>query len=266
MVASVVVVQSLEDSVKGEAGVLRLTRMSAAEVKVWVVVERFVMVMVRRMGALEEVWMPKSSSRGEKAMGVGVVVMAGREAVWVVALSAAAVRVPGPEPVRAMVHSAPAGRVVGQVVARVKAVAVSWRLVAAVVLRLRRMMSGEAPIGEGKGGVGGAGRELGEVGGGAGAERFRYRQLAGRAASLDGGGEEGRRRRWQGGDRSAGCRGGWSWSVGLKDSGEEGLAGEVGGEGGEGDWGRWRWRRWCWRGRRTRAVWSMVPVEVMRAA
>ena len=48
--------------------------------------------------------------------------------------------------VRAMLHSAPGARVVGQLVARVKLVAVSWRFVAAVLPRLRRVMLGELSV------------------------------------------------------------------------------------------------------------------------
>src|SRR5277367_6780939 len=106
------------------------------------------MVMVRVAGALVEVSMPKSSSLGENAMGLGCVVVDGRVAVWVVALSAWAVRVPGLVEVlvRAMVHSAAGARVVGQLWARVKLVAASWRLVAARVPRLRRVMLGLASV------------------------------------------------------------------------------------------------------------------------
>ena len=68
---------------------------------------RLVTVMVRVAAGLVEVWMPKSSSLGEKTMGLGGVVVAGRVAVWVVALLAWAVRVPGLVEVlvRAMLHS-----------------------------------------------------------------------------------------------------------------------------------------------------------------
>ena len=62
--------------------------LSSLEVKVWVCWVRLVTVMVRVAAGLVEVWMPKSSSLGEKTMGFGVVVVAGRVAVWVVALSA----------------------------------------------------------------------------------------------------------------------------------------------------------------------------------
>src|SRR5882757_2601491 len=104
--------------------------------------------MVRLAAGLVEVTMPKSSSLGDMAMGLGMAVVAGRDAVWGVALSAWAVRVPGLVPVlvRARVHSAPGARVVGQLCAMVKVVAVSWRLVAARVPRLRRVMLGEASV------------------------------------------------------------------------------------------------------------------------
>ena len=55
------------------------------------------MVRVRVVAGLVAVWMPKSSSLGEKTMGVGWRVMVGRVAVWVVALGLATVRVPGLE-------------------------------------------------------------------------------------------------------------------------------------------------------------------------
>jgi hypothetical protein len=73
--------------------------------------------MVRVAAGLVEVTMPKSSSFGEKAIGFGCAVVAGRVAVWGVALSAWAVRVPGllEVLVRAMLHSAPGARVVEQV-------------------------------------------------------------------------------------------------------------------------------------------------------
>ena len=48
--------------------------------------------------------------------------------------------------VRAMLQSAPGARVVGQSVARVKLVAVSWRLVAAWLPRLRRVRFGESSV------------------------------------------------------------------------------------------------------------------------
>lgn len=48
--------------------------------------------------------------------------------------------------VKAMVQSAPGARVVGQLEARVKLVAVSWRFVAARVPRLRRVMFGDASV------------------------------------------------------------------------------------------------------------------------
>jgi|SRR5271170_3484195 len=103
--------------------------------------------MVRVEGAAVEVSTPKSSSWGENAIALGCVVEA-RVAVWVVALSAWAVRVPGLVEVlvRAMVHSAAGARVVGQLWVRVKLAAVSRRLVAARVPRLRRVMFGLASV------------------------------------------------------------------------------------------------------------------------
>ena len=73
-------------------------------------------VMVRVAAGLVEVTTPKSSSLGENAMGLGATVVAGRVAVWALALSACAVRVPRLvlELVRARVHSAPGARVAGQ--------------------------------------------------------------------------------------------------------------------------------------------------------
>src|ERR1700734_1528534 len=99
---------------------------------VWGWVVRLVRVRVRVWAGLVEVTIPKSSSLGVKATGFGVEVVAGRGAVWGVALSACAVRVPElvVVPVRAMLHSPPGGRVVGQLCARVKLMAVSWRFVA----------------------------------------------------------------------------------------------------------------------------------------
>jgi hypothetical protein len=94
------------------------------EEKVWLWVLRLVMVRTRWAGELVAVWMPKSSSLGEKTMVAGGFVVAGRFAVWVVALAACAVRVPGPEPLRTMLHSAPGLRVEVQLVAEVKPVAV----------------------------------------------------------------------------------------------------------------------------------------------
>ncbi len=116
--------------------------------KVWDCEVRFVTVMVRVGAGLVEVTMPKSSSLGEKAIGFGVVVVAGRVMVWDVALSAWAVRVPGLVEVlvKAMVHSAAGARMVGQLWVRVKLVAVSWRLVAASEPRLRRVMLGVASV------------------------------------------------------------------------------------------------------------------------
>jgi hypothetical protein len=107
-----------------------------------------VRVRVRVEGVLAEVTMPKSSSLGKKAMGLGAVVVAGRVAVWGEALVACAVTVPGLVEmlVRAMVHPAPGAKVVGQSVAVVKLAAVSWRLVAAMVPRLRRVTLGEASV------------------------------------------------------------------------------------------------------------------------
>jgi hypothetical protein len=48
---------------------------------------RFVTVTVR-VAMLVEVWMPKSSSFGEKTIGFGLAVGTGRVAVWVVAFAA----------------------------------------------------------------------------------------------------------------------------------------------------------------------------------
>ncbi len=58
-----------------------------AEAKVWDCWVRFVIVRVRVAATLVEVWMPKSSSLGEKTTGSGVEVVAGRVAVWDEALS-----------------------------------------------------------------------------------------------------------------------------------------------------------------------------------
>ncbi len=109
---------------------------------------RLVRVTVRVAAGLVEVTMPKSSSLGAKAMGLGCVVVAGRMAAWGAALSAWTARVPGLVEVlvRAMVHSAPGAKVVGQLWAMVKLVAVIWRLVAARVPRLRRVILGEASV------------------------------------------------------------------------------------------------------------------------
>src|SRR6266851_7930215 len=92
LVLMAVGVQSLEDSAKlyGVSWLLPIF-----EVKDWGCWVRLVMVMVRVAAGLVEVTMPKSSSFGEKARGFGAMVVAGRVAVWGVALSAWAVRVPG---------------------------------------------------------------------------------------------------------------------------------------------------------------------------
>ena len=79
-------------------------------------------------------------------MGFAVAVVAGRAMVWVVALLACAVMVPGPEPVRRMSQSEAGERVVVQVVAVVNPLAVIWRLVAVAEPRLRRVMLGEASV------------------------------------------------------------------------------------------------------------------------
>ncbi len=60
------------------------------------------------------------------------------------ALVACAVMVPGPPPVSSMLHSAAAGREVGQLVVRAKPVAVTWRLSAEAEPRLRRVRLGES--------------------------------------------------------------------------------------------------------------------------
>ena len=86
-------------------------------------------------------------------MGGGVVGLGGEGAGLVLVL------------VRAMVHSAPGGRVVGQLWARVKLVAVSWRLVAAEAAEVAEGDVGGVVGGEGEAGGGGDGVEFGEVGG-----------------------------------------------------------------------------------------------------
>src|SRR5271168_396769 len=105
---------------------------SRAERTVCGAVPRLVRVRVRVAGELVEVWTPKSSSLGETTMElVGVAELSdGITAVWVVALAACAVMVPGPAPVSRREHSAPAGRVEPQLSARERPVAVSWRPVA----------------------------------------------------------------------------------------------------------------------------------------
>ena len=86
-----------------------------------------VKVRVRVAAGLVEVTMPKSSSLGLKAMGFGVAIVVGIVTVWVVALSACAVTLPGLLEVLVTdrMHSAPAGRVVGQLWASAKLVALS---------------------------------------------------------------------------------------------------------------------------------------------
>lgn len=56
-------VQSLDCSEKGEGFVLALVEMN-----VWLEVPRLVMVRISVAEALTEVWIPKSSSRGETTM------------------------------------------------------------------------------------------------------------------------------------------------------------------------------------------------------
>jgi len=70
-------------------------------------------------GGLVEVTMPKSSSLVERAMGLGVRVVAGRVKVAVGALVDEAVRVPGPVPVRPMVQALEGWRVDAQLEVRV---------------------------------------------------------------------------------------------------------------------------------------------------
>ena len=79
---------------------------------------RLVRVRVWVVGGLGEVTMPKSSSLVERAMGLGVRIVAGRVRVAVGALVDAAVRVPGPVPVRAIKQALEGWRVVGQLSVR----------------------------------------------------------------------------------------------------------------------------------------------------
>ncbi len=116
------------------------------EGKVWLCWVWLVMLMVRVAGRSVAVWMPKSSSRVEMAMGFGGVVVAGRVAVWVGALVAWTVMLPGPVPVKAMVHSPPGASVVPQLWVGVKLVAVIWRFVATAEPKLRRVMLGESSV------------------------------------------------------------------------------------------------------------------------
>src|ERR1700735_2867267 len=105
------------------------------------------MVMVRVAGALVAVWMPKSSSLGEKTIRDWVVLKAGMVMVWVVALVALAacrIRVPGGVPVRAMLHSAAGARDWGQLVVMAKVVELRVRLLAWIAPRLRRVRLGAA--------------------------------------------------------------------------------------------------------------------------
>ena len=169
---------------------------------------------VRVMAALEVVWMPKSSSLGEKTIASGAAEVKGRLAVWVVALVAWTVMVPGPLPVSAMLHSAAAGSVLGQLVERVKPVAVSWRLLAGGEPRLRRVMLGESSVERREGWCSGE-VEFGEIGCGAGAEAA----VAG-TRSRDGV-VENRWERGRGGvderqHRRSGWRGGSSWWWGRR--------------------------------------------------
>ena len=133
--------QSLEDSAK-VYGVSWL--LPNFEVKVWGCGVRLVTVIVRVAAGLVAVTMPKSSSLVVQAIGFGMAVEVWRVAVWVAALSTWAVRVPGLVLVlvRAIVHSASGSKVAGQLWARVKLVAVSCRLVAARVPRLRSVRLG----------------------------------------------------------------------------------------------------------------------------
>src|ERR1700733_9237866 len=102
------------------------------------------MVMVRVAGALVAVWMPKSSSLGEKTIRDWVVLKAGMVMVWVVALAACRIRVPGGVPVRAMLHSAAGARDGGQLVVMAKVVELRVRLLAWIAPRLRRVRLGAA--------------------------------------------------------------------------------------------------------------------------
>ncbi len=115
---------------------------------VTICVEVEVRVRVRVWAGLVDVTMPKSSSLGMKTMGVGVFAVEASVTVWVVALVAWAVRVPGFVDVRkrAMLHSPPGRRVVGQLCVRVKLVEVSWRLVAAALPRFRSVTFGLASV------------------------------------------------------------------------------------------------------------------------
>ena len=70
-------------------------------------------------GGLVEVTMPKSSSLVERAMGLGVRVVAGRVKVAVGALVDEAVRVPVPVPLRAIEQELEGWRVVAQSEVRV---------------------------------------------------------------------------------------------------------------------------------------------------
>ena len=86
---------------------------------------------------------PKSATRGEKLIGVAARVGVGRLMVWLVAFAAWAVRVPGPVPVRTMLHSSPAPNSVGQLCEAAKPVTESCRLLAATEPRLRNVMFGD---------------------------------------------------------------------------------------------------------------------------
>ena len=102
------------------------------------------MVMVRVVGALVDVWIPKSSSLGEKTMGDWVVLKAGMVMVSLGALAAWRMRVPGGVPVRAMLHSVAGMRVWGQLVVMTKVVEFRLRLLAWTDPRLRRVRLGTA--------------------------------------------------------------------------------------------------------------------------
>ena len=115
--------------------------------KVWLCCVRFVTVMVRSVGALAELTMPKSSSFGEKTTATVATPAAGagRACVCEFPLEAEAVMLPGPVPLSAMLHSPPAGSVAAQFVDDVNPLTATCRPVASAEPRLRSVRFGESP-------------------------------------------------------------------------------------------------------------------------
>ena len=105
-----------------------------------------VMVTVRVTGTLEGVRTPKLISEGARTNCAADRVIEGRFTVCTAAFAAWAVIVPGPEPLRTMLQSAPAPSCVGQLCVREKPVALNCRFVAVIEPRFRSVMFGAASV------------------------------------------------------------------------------------------------------------------------